>query len=377
MALQAGDIIRLARHRHAALRPTSAPQVIAYECLGRAQRELFLRGSSMDAYFGAQTTLIVFDVDVANTPAQVTAGASGGLPIDVDSDGIDLATGPAGGAASWKGALMVVDRVKPTAASSTGGKIPGTYTLNRLQGGIARIDDGPGAGEEREIASSLTDGTFTVVGTWDLTVDSLVTVYRAATLATDGGAITQLPAYTEARRYLVRLDATGAAYIDFTKPLLARFGAPLALPPMLAVLDGTVHFADPQTREKPFLTVPRGQRHAKAPYFSGHLMNGRLYLHGTAQEWKDVQNLELQYVPDPEDPVSDSDYLLLGDDARDALVARTAGLMAERLIDTDVMSPAAIKSVQERADQDVARWVDQAIGGVNKVETLYVSDTLP
>jgi len=377
VALRAGEVIALARHRHAALRPTSAPQVIAYECLGRAQRELFLRGGSMDAYFGAQTTMIYFDLDAANTPEQVTAGAAGGLPIDVDSDGIDLATGPAGGAAGWEGTILVADRVKPTAASGTGGKIPGTFTLNQLQGGIARIDDGPGAGQEREIASNLTDGTFTIVGTWDLTLTSLVTVYQAAALVTDGGAITQLPAYAESRRYLVRLDATGAAYIDFTKPLLARFGAPLALPPMLTVLDGTVHFTDPQIREKPFLTVPRGQRHAKAPYFSGHLMNGRLYLHGTEQEWKDVQNIELQYVPDPEDPTGDDDYLLLGDDARDAVVALTASLMAERLIDTDVMSAAAIKSVQERADQDVVRWVDQAIGGVNKVETLYVSDTLP
>ena len=174
----------------------------------------------------------------------------------------------------------------------------------------------------------------------------------------------------------MRTDANGVPYIDFTAPLLATYHAPIALPPAYAFPSGDVHFSVSQT-PVPFAVVPPGQRYGKVPRYSGYVVGRSLYLLGDEADWAGVRNLQIHFVPAPEDPTDEDEVLLVDATAQDVLASVVALLLAERLEGTDQMPDKVLASLRQRAETDQQLWLARVVAGGSAISASYISDPLP
>jgi hypothetical protein len=144
------------------------------------------------------------------------------------------------------------------------------------------------------------------------------------------GVITALPAEAERTGYLVRLNALGVPYIDLTKPLVAKYGIGIDLPPMELLIGGAVRFAAGGESDLELRRYSQRWTLGVSGY-GAYILGGKLFLIGEMDIWGDVASLDLRYVPIAPALTALTDILLLEDTAYDVLVARSAHLMANRV----------------------------------------------
>lgn len=335
------------RNRHPVFEKRLLPDRVLADFATLDQREVLTLALAHDRQYLAQSLPIAFDLLNADTDAPGVAGAgtSGGFPAQSDGMGgfsySDTATGSGVEVQTTGVVTLVTDTVVASATGTTLTALGSpAWTTNQYQNDTVVITAGTGAGQPpREIASN-TASQLTVSQPWAIQPDttSLFTVVQALyTVDQTFGVATDVPGLTSSTGYLVRLNAQGTPYLDFTKPLVVSLAAGVPLPPYHSILGGTVRLVPPtpQLGLGPFqdkLTLNSySDRFAYHGTYGAYLLNGSLYLMGSRIDWNNVQGIELTYVPIPPAFVARTDYFLLPDTALPVLVARAVVFSASRL----------------------------------------------
>ena len=342
MAVQLQDLITAARDRHPAFFKTRVPTASIARFLSDAQNELIAKALLRDKQFIAQKATIALALDLTTAPGTVGAGAGSGLPGIVSAAGVFAVTpATAGGLIEAivdpaQGAQVLVgERVVSSASATTLVLTGAAWAVNAYIGRVVVITEGPGFGQRRAVLSNTTD-TLTIstgsdglswsqVPTTASLFEIVVPVYRSSGVA---GVVTDVPATLTQTGYLVKLSATGVPYIDYTTPLVASVEAGCPLPTALAILGGAVRYADGARGE--LTLVSEGRRFNPPSWPAAYTVGQTLFLCGERADWTDVASLELDYAPIAPAFTQLTDYALLPDAAKPALVAAAAGFMAER-----------------------------------------------
>lgn len=337
MGLTVGQVIEKIRWRHPLLGEQLVPsRGLAFD-LSRYQLRLAQKATQLLPSYLAQVFNIGVELSAANQ--RTVAGATvGGFPGEVEDGVFSPVDSGIGQAVDFDSELAPIafGPFAPTSATLTAVHLTGAgWTINEHAARILRIEAGPGEPHEQEIvandADDLTGLAFTVVPD-ATTVMSIVEASPA--VSGEIGAVTRTPPLGRNQGYLVKIDATGAPYLDLTTPLVCYFDEGVTLPQHLRVLPGArLRSASPNTplaEDLPaslpepmqgFNIVPYGQRHFyQGP--AGYILGEKLYLIGGRAEWTGVRSIELRLVPIPP-PVTETldDVFLLPDAAEDALAS--------------------------------------------------------
>lgn len=134
------------------------------------------------------------------------------------------------------------------------------------------------------------------------------------------------------RALKVRASAISEPY-EIELPL-SDFAEGEPLPAYQMLHGGTIHLRD--GRQEAFTLIPWEARLRPAPRYSGYVTGGVLYLTGDKSWWQDAERLTIRYAPSPQ-PLEDlTSKILLPTEARPALIAACANLMASRSSDATV-----------------------------------------
>lgn len=356
MSLTLDQVVTAARDRHSAFHRTRIPNGVLARFLTDYQNELVRKAAQRERHYLAQSLAIALDVDAANDPGTVGAGTSGGLPADADDGSVAVVQESAGALVEISDDVVVVvaERVATSATGTTITSTGAGRTTNEDANRLIRVTSGPGKGEIRTISSNTTD-TWTVSAAFTTTptTASLFEVI-AATVETDEdmGVVTAVPALSERRGYLVRLNASGVPTIDYTQPLTVNVDRGVPLPSVAAILGGTVRYTDEDPGP---LTITTYERRFNPPDFPAVYMAGEeLFLVGEESDWQDVSGLELRYTPIAPTFAALTDYFLVPDAARPALVAKAADFMAMRVAGMEgiAIAPEVYEARAREAERD-------------------------
>lgn len=336
MAFSLQSIITSSRDRHASFHKARIPDAVVARWLSDYVNSLIAKCVTRDARYLQQSASVVLALSSANTASGAGADTGGGLPADLEMDGdVQLTTSTTGalvqvGASSDDGATIVVaERVVTSATASTITSTGAGRTVNEDAGRVVSITLGTGEGQFRQVASNTSD-TWTLEDDWTTTPDSTsLMVVLDPTFFASGelGVATVIPSVDRQTGYLVKTDATGQPYIDYTTPLVADIDHGVTLPSVQALTGGTIRYADGDP--EPLLIVDYRDRMqaTRAVYRTGETV----FLTGVDTDWEDVASVELHYVPLAPALTALADVLLLPDAAKGCVVAQVAGFMAMRV----------------------------------------------
>lgn len=341
--MQLQDVITAARDRHSAFHKTRVPNAVAARYLSDYQNELIALAVERDKQFLAQKAAVVLDFTGSTTPGSVGAGVGDGLPGQVATDGTFSAVEETAGSLiealvsqAEGAAILVTERAASSATSVDLTCNTVARTTDQDIGRILVITGGKGKDQRREIltntATKWTISTGADGRQWDETPDATSVFQVVSPLFTSSeglGVVTDLPAVTTKTGYLVKISSTGVPFIDWTKPLVADIEDGLPLPSALAVIGGTVRFSDGDTSDLTITT--QGRRYQPACTPAVYTVGETLFLCGHKADWDDVVSLEIDYVPIAPVFTQLTDFFLLPDKARPALVAKLASFMAVRV----------------------------------------------
>lgn len=355
MALTLNDVITAARDRSPWFHKTRVPNAVIARFLTDYQNELIGKAVQRDPQYLTQRVTVAFDFDSNNAVGTAGAGTTGGVPGTIASDGsystveatagslIDPKLTSAGGAV-----VAVAERVVTSATTTTVTSTGAGRTTNGDAGKILTITAGVGEGQSRSIISN-TATTWTIsTGSdgleWDTTPDtsSMMTVvdpaYESDLLQ---GVVTDLPATTSQRGYLVKLTSGGVPYIDWSAPVVSKLDAGIPLPQFVSVVGGVCRYTD--DTDGPLYVISESDRYEPPTWPAVFVIGTTLYCCGEQADWTDVANLEVRYVPIAPAFAALTDYFLVPDAARQTLVAQAAAFMAERVQGMDEVNidPAA------------------------------------
>lgn len=359
MALTLNDIILGARGAHPAFHKTLVPDASFARFLTGYQRELTAKALERDQSFLAQQMAVGFDLSTSNRVGTVGAGV-GGRPIDADVGILSVVNEPVGTAAEVDVdgsdvVTLVSESVVASATSTTLTKTAAGWTVNAYSNYTVVILSGTGAGQRRTVSSN-TATVLTVSQAWTTNPDTTSTfVVVDEVLESDKqfGAVASAPFTASRVGYLVKVNSTGTAYLDYTTPLVAKYDVGIPLPQMHALIGGTVRFTTDATET--LTLVGYESRHDPRAPFAAYVMGNELFLCGGEAEWTDITSLDLRYVPVPPALTALTSTLLLPDMAYTALVngaAFHAGLRVNGLPDVpkvDVNALALQKAESELA----------------------------
>lgn len=371
MAFQLSDYLRYVRNQHPAFEPRLLPDKVLADFASLDQREVFVTALQRDRQFLAQSMPIGFDTANwgVDTPGTAGVGTTGGVPAESDGHGnyqyVQATTGSAIEVQTSDVVILVNDTV---VVSATGTMLTGlgvSWTTNAYHGRTVIIVAGMGEGQPpREIASNTTTG-LTVTDAWAVTPNgtSVFRIVQSVTLLDQTfGVVTDLPSMTQQQGYLVKLNAQGVPYIDYTTPIIATLSRGIPLPSLQSVLSGTVHFTNTvQSSPAPFTLLPFPDRFAPKASYAGYLLGNQLYLIGDRCDWQNVESIELTYTPILPVFTSRTDYCLLPDIALPWLVARGALFGAKRLQGYPNIPPVPL-DVMVAAEADAKRQFLGALG---------------
>jgi hypothetical protein len=231
--------------------------------------------------------------------------------------------------------------------------------VNAYTDAVAVITQGTGIGQRRRIISNSAGQLVISTGSdgrqWTTIPDTtslFEIVTPELTSTNDVGVVTALPSTSTKTGYLVKLDASGLPYIDYTAPLVATETLGIPLPSMLTILGGTVWYTD-QGSDLLTLTSAR-QRFAPRGAYSAYQIGQAVHLCGNEIDWQDVASIEVHYVPIAPDFSALTDLFLLPDSARASVVAQMASFMADRLAGMPdiVIDPDAFDGRGTKAEND-------------------------
>lgn len=336
MSLTLGDLITAARDRNPYFTRQNVPHAVVARYLTGLQRRYLSKIAETNAEAYAQQASIIFALAAENAIGVVGAGTAGGLPASLIAGQPAEVELPAGSALEMDfdhAQILVPQFVVTGATALTLVRAGAGWVVNAYAGKFVWISDGPGIDQRREIVSNTTD-TLTLSQAWATLPTPNISIAEIVNPVPDisegVGVVTALPADGTRTGYLVRLNAQGVPYIDLTKPLVAKFGVGIDLPPAEYFLGGTVRFV---VADEATLELRRyGQRWTLGcSGYGAYIMGGKLFLIGEMETWNGVASIDLRYVPIAPALTALTDLLLLDDTAYDALVARSAQLMANRV----------------------------------------------
>lgn len=355
MSLQLQDIITAARDRHPAFHRTRVTNAVLARFLSDYQNELIGKCVRRDKHYLTQSAVVVMAFGSNSDPAVVGSATGDGLPGAVTEEGgfatvpqstgalVEAITDPALGAE-----LLVAESDIVGGTATTIEFFGAAWATDAYAGKTVEITAGPGIGQRRTILSNTAATATISTGSdgqqWE-TPPSTANLARIVTpllSSSEGvGVVTALPALRSQIGYLVKLDATGTPYIDYTEPLVGNVETGVPLPSAIAVLGGTVCFTDGDRDELTLVTVGRRFDPPRMP--AVYTQGQSLCFCGDAADWADVASIEVSYVPIAPALTALTDYLLLPDAARPALVAACASYMAMRVEGLDDVTIDAVK----------------------------------
>lgn len=352
MAIQLQTVLVACRDRHSSFHKSRVPDAVLARALTDYQRLLLGKALRRDRAYLAQQASILFS-------GQSTSGAGvGGFPAAVANDGtVSRAEQPTGFAKELdtETATVLAAEFVPTSSTSTSiTKAAAGWTVNAFVGQYVEVTAGTGVPERRVITSNTaTVLNWTTALTTALDATSLVRVVTvASSVSEEVGVVTGLPAVGERAAYLIKLDATGTAYIDLTDPLVAVFDRGIPLPPFKHILGGTVWFSNASC---PLTLTTYAERSEMEGGYMAYVMNRQLFVVGTVTDWEGVESIDLRYVPEPPALTALTDYLLLPDHAQPALVAHAAYVAGNRVNGLEGLPPVDLKLLlAERQDAEKA-----------------------
>lgn len=333
------------RSVHPAFSRYMVPDQALADFATREQRRLMSLALLRDRSYLAQSLPILFDLMNADldAPGVAGAGTEGGVPGVLDQGIAYVGQNTTGSAVTVSdGTVYVDDTAVASATSTTLTASAVSWTVNAYVSAIVRIVGGTGANTSPRTITANTSSALTVSAAWEVTPDS-TSVFRIVqpvqTLDGTTGAVTDLPAVTQQTGYLVKLDANGTPYIDYTAPLVGHVSRGVPLPPFFAVLGGTVRFRDADAQSDygavPFTLVAEAARYNAARWPAGFLRGSSLHLIGQRADWQPVESIDLTYVPVPPAFTSRTDLFLLPDTALPCLAATGAVFAASRIAGID------------------------------------------
>lgn len=362
MSFTVQDVIDGVRSVHPAFSRYMVPDKAIADFCTREQRRLITKGTERDRSFLAQPMTILFDLAHADAdaPGEAGVGTSGGVPAEATDSGFAAVQEMTGSALAFgEGTVLVSDTpvASATATTLTAVGSPG-WTVNAYTNKIAKIVAGTGAGSTPRTIASNTASQLTASSAWEITPDTS-SVFRVTNDPTQVdetiGMVTDLPAVSARRGFLVKLNASGQPYLDVTAPIVGYVSRGIPLPPYVAVLGGQVRFtnASPQSDygALPLSLLHAKQRFHSLPVFAAYIEHQSLYLIGGRAEWGPVSSIELSYIPVAPAFAARTDVFLLPDTALPALVASAALFAASRITGIpDVPQPPSDLLAAQAAD---------------------------
>jgi hypothetical protein len=370
VALTLNDVILGVRGRSPAFSKPNVPDASLARYLTGYQRTLVSKALQVDKTFLAQQMSVGFDMSSANATGTVGAGTVGGRPIDsalgatsavnlpvgsasqVDVDGTDVST-------------LVSESVVASATASTLTKTGAGWTTNAYQNYTVVIVAGTGAGQRRTVSSN-TSTVLTVSQDWVTTPDTtslFVVVDEVIESDYTFGAVADTTFSAERVGYLVRVNAAGSAYLDYTLPLVARYDVGIPLPQHHLLIGGTVRASGDDDAALPLTFVDYQSRFQPNGLYGVYEMGGQLYLCGNGGDWENVLSLDLRYIPVPPALTALTDYFLVSETAYQPLVDAGAYHAALRVSgQPNVQSGLAQEMLAAKMESERA-WVREVSAG--------------
>lgn len=375
------------RNRHPAFHRTRVTNRTLAAFLSDLQRDLITKGADYDANRVAIACCIAFATSPNNLPGAVGAGTSGGLPADPEGAAV-FTPGEGVGAAvelntGITAQVLVADTVVSVATALDVTLVGAAWIVNQFANQVALVTAGQGYAQRRTIISNTANKLVISTGAdgqqWqtvpnatsmvrvvltDLEVDEMVSV------------VTQIPPKTVKRGYLISIDAQGHPYINLSAPLEVMVDAGIPLPPYERVIGGSVNFTG--TSGLSPLTAPLSirvfaQRYLWGPNPTCWLENEKLFLAGALSDWTSVLSVDLRLVPVGDDFEAMTDYMVLPDLAKPALIAHGAAYAAQRCASDPSAPTINTDWFEKRATQAEEQFL-QAIGGSNRAHAVHVKE---
>lgn len=346
MSFTVQQYIDQVRSVHPAFSRYMVPDLALANFATREQQRLMSLAIMRDRSYLTQSLSIAFDLTNADVDAPGTAGSgtTGGVP-GLAGSSLAAVQATTGALATVVGGTVFVSDTAVTAASAT--TLTGlavSWVVNAYVNAVVFIVAGKGANTAPRSVASNTSTVLTVSASWEITPDA-TSVFRvvAPVQAIDGtmAGVTDLPAVNTNRGYLVKLNAQGVAYLDYTTPLVAHVSRGIPLPSCHAMLGGTVRYstaagANGATAQTDYnatkLTlVSEAMRYTPPRRLAAYVRGSQLFLCGNRMEWQSVESIELLYVPVPPSFTARTDLFLLPDTALPCLAAHGAVFAASRV----------------------------------------------
>lgn len=353
-----GEVIQSVRFRSPAYSNPTVPNRVLLEAATRIQRSLSKAAAQLNRTYLSQSFSIGFDLSTSNLPGTAGNATFGGVPAALDGTTIETVQATIGSALHYD-LTTAIERVTPRAVGSATNGPPGTltdagspgWTVNAWAGKLVEILSGPDEGDLQEIASN-TASTFTLSPTtagWQFNLPTSESTYRIIEVPdidlTTTGVVTALPGFSNVVGYLVRQDAQGNPYVDYSKPVISKVEDGVTLPPFERIIGGSVILTglNPVLATSDFpspVALPIREFHLldyssrlRTGWYSGHLLANKLYLHGTSTAWTGVSSLEFRVVPIPPAFTSTATWadqlFLLPDTAMEVMVAELSVVAAQ------------------------------------------------
>lgn len=389
MSLTLGAVIEASRDRNPEFAKTRCPDLVFARFFTGYQREALSMAMERTPEYITGQVSIVFPptgANINNPLGSIGAGTDGGLPAVVDPLGnIQAITQVVGNSVEMPVLDAPVSYGPSTILAATqttlqAANAPG-WGVNQWAGYSVAIVAGTDVGDVLGILSNTTD-TLTVIGTsgFALVPDTtslftIVTVTPQVDQAT--AAVIGFPIRGSRLSYLVRLDASGHAYLDFTQAMVGQFDLGIQLPPNKGLLGApTIYFSNnPQGwNDTDQLTiVDYSQRFGPKGLYSAYLQNNQLFFIGQLCDWNGIQSVDVRYIPIPGEFQALTDTFLLTDDAYNVLVSRGAEFAAERMAGLPDTKPIDISYYTSHAEKAEAIWLNQ-IGNLKRAKASQIRE---
>ncbi len=154
---------------------------------------------------------------------------------------------------------------------------------------------------------------------------------------------------------------------------LANFDAGITLPANKFVSGADAILATDTTVRTPIELLDWGRHSDPAPFPSGWIENGVLYLQGQARDWERYGSIVVFYIPEPAELTSPNSTFVLPDSAAPALVANTAAFMVRRGHNDPALPPVDAQFFYLRAAAIEESWL-QEISRQRHLQILEVRD---
>lgn len=357
MALLVSDIVTRVRDQHPSFHRSRVPDAVVVRGLSSYQAMLMGKAMLRDRAYLAQSASIFFS-------GQTTSGAAtGGFPADIANDGtVSRSRQPTGYAKDLDTAdavVLVAEFVPNSSTTTSVTKTSAGRTADADVNAILEVVAGAGADQRRVITSNTSDTWSFAALTVALDATSVVRVVSvASSVDQDLSVVTAMPTTDTREGYLIKLDASGVAYIDLTDPLVATFDRGVPLPKYKHILGGTVHFTGSTDYCELTLTDFASRNDALGDYCA-HIAGRELFLQGDSTDWDSVESIDLRYVPEPPRLAQLSDYFLLPDHAESVLIAQGAMIAGQRVQGLEGMAAPDLSLLMAERDRAESAFLSE------------------